>query len=158
MGGHSNKYPNCGKPWALGAIYRSFSMNERLISILNSLKSDPSVVVILYEEIFNSTFFAIIQKGTESSLNRMKFLTYPTSDEVRELPIFSSKDFLLPDLTEDSSIIELYGQSFWEQMLEIIETGKCEIAINPGQPHGIRLTKEMIQGMILKYGAVNNGA
>lgn len=37
-------------------------------------------------------------------------------------------------------------------LLNITENGKCEVAINPNQEHGIRLTQEIILGMIGSYG------
>jgi hypothetical protein len=49
----------------------------------------------------------------------------------------------------------------WIKLLDVIENAKCQVAIDPGQPHGIRLTKEMVLGMISSYGSPSiekNGA
>ncbi|MDB5221488.1 MAG: hypothetical protein JWN83_155 [Chitinophagaceae bacterium] len=124
-----------------------------LLETLNGLKEDPTLVLQLYQQLFGENYFAIIRPGTENDLDKMEFLIYDTPDEVRELPLFTSEHFVLYDLAKNASVIQIGGQSFWERLLDIIETGKCEVAINPLQPHSIRLTKEMILGMIGNYGA-----
>jgi hypothetical protein len=127
-------------------------MTKTLIDTLKGLKADPSLVLQLYGQLFEATFYLLVRKGTETSLDKAEFLTYDTQDNIRELPLFTTDKFLIDNLLVDALAIQVGGQSLWLRLLGIIETGKCEVAINPGQTHGIRLTKEMIIGMIEKYG------
>jgi hypothetical protein len=127
-------------------------MTTALIETLNGLQTDPTLVVNLYKQLFDATFFALVQEGTEKSLDTMQFLTYSTTDNIRELPLFTDDKFILQNLARDAKTIKLGGTQFWTRLLDIIETGKCEVAINAGQAHGIRLNKEMILGMIGMYG------
>jgi hypothetical protein len=124
-----------------------------LIDTLNGLRSDPTLALQLYLELFESKFYAIVRPETENSIDEMEFLTYETKDGVQELPIFTVEKFIPDYLSEKSIIIQVSGQLFWTRLLDIVETCKCKVAVNPLQPHGIRLTKEMILGMIMKYGA-----
>jgi hypothetical protein len=39
----------------------------------------------------------------------------------------------------------------WKRLLDIVVTGQCEVAIDPMEAHGIRLTREMILSMVSKY-------
>jgi hypothetical protein len=131
------------------------TMTDRLLEILSGLPENPSLVIELYEEVFKSSFFTFVRKGTEERWNTIEFLTYDTKDHVRELPLFTQEQFVLLDQPADSHLVEIGGQELWEKLLTIIETGRCEVAIDPIQTHGIRLTKEMIQGMLSKYGATS---
>jgi hypothetical protein len=81
----------------------------------------------------------------------MEFLTYNTQDGIRELPLFTNDIFILNSLTKEALTVQVSGRPFWARLLDIIETGVCEVAVNPGQNHGIRLTKEIILGMIASY-------
>ncbi|TAL28573.1 MAG: hypothetical protein EPN97_14475 [Alphaproteobacteria bacterium] len=71
---------------------------------------------------------------------------------MRELPIFTDpKHHLVSQLsaqTADSMVIEAEGKSLWPRMLNIVVTGECEVAVDPGEEHGIRITREMILGMV----------
>jgi hypothetical protein len=141
------------------ALYHSkitTKMTNSLVDTLKGLKTDPTLVTQLYKQLFESTYYVLVRSGTEKDLTQMEFLTYDTKDEVRELPLFTNEKFILNNLSQSALIIKIYGQSFWKKMLDIIETGKCEAAIDPGQVHGIRLTKEMILGMLVNYGKMNN--
>jgi hypothetical protein len=127
-------------------------MTTTLLDTLNGLKSDPTLFLKLYRQLFESKFYALVRKGTEDILNKAEFLTYITEDNLRELPLFISDKFIIDDLSTEAIPIQVGGQLLWSRLLDIVETGKCEIAINPGQSHGIRLTKEIILGMIENYG------
>jgi len=126
-------------------------MNESVILVLKNLQKDSSYVVQLYEELYKAKFLTLARPGSEKDLESMEFLTYPTADKISELPIFTSKEFLIDFSSVQPLAIELEGDKLWSKLLEIVETGNLEIAVDPGQNHGIRLTKEMILGMISMY-------
>jgi hypothetical protein len=130
-------------------------MNNALIETLKGLRRDPALSVILYKQLFMGRFWAIAKKST-GKLENLSFLTYPSADNVRELPVFiDPKRHLLTEICSklsDSMIIEVEGKSLWPRMLDIAKTGECVIAVDPGEEHGIRLTQEMILGMVKAYG------
>jgi hypothetical protein len=126
-------------------------MSDTLLNILKALSKDPTLAIELYREIFESSFFSFVRNGTEENWNTLEFLTYDTSDDIKELPLFTHKTFVFMEHPFDAIIVEVFGESLWDKLLNIVETGKCEAAINPGQSFGIRLTREMILGMVSKY-------
>ena len=128
-------------------------MRDELVSTLQGLRSDPSLVVVLYEQLAKTNFLALVRAGTEHSVTSMEFLTYPSSGGVRELPLFTQPDFVLSLEVQGSVLAAVQGHSLWPRLLEIVKTGECEAAVDPGQAHGIRLTREMVQGMISAHGA-----
>jgi SseB protein N-terminal domain len=123
-----------------------------LLDTLNNLVTDKTIVVHLYKQLFESEFIALVRKGTENTLSEMEFLTYYSDDGIRELPLFTDSKFVIKDLDPNSVEVKVGNQALWERLCDLIETSKCELAINPGQPHGIRINKEMIFGMISMYG------
>lgn len=80
---------------------------------------------------------------------------------MRELPAFTNQDRkLLAELASqlaDVEILQVDGKRLWTRMLDIVKTSVYEVAIDPGESHGIRLTKEMILGMVNKYGSNAEG-
>lgn len=127
-------------------------MPETLIEILKGLQSDPTLAIALYKELFENSFFALVRRDTEDSIETMEFVIYPTEDNLRELPLFTHENFIFRSYPKDAVKVRVFGEALWGKLLTIVETGICEAAINPGQTHGIRLTREMILGMIAKYG------
>ena len=127
-------------------------MIDELLDTLTSLRADPGRVVDLYQQLYQESFFALVQAGSEDSLQSHLFLNYPAVGEIRELPVFTKREFVLPDLPDDALLIQIAGPQLWVRLLDIVETGKIEAAVDPGQPHGIRLTREMIFGMTSQYG------
>lgn len=127
-------------------------MQHSLIEILIELKTNPSVVVELYEKIFCSKFLAIVRKETEDNLNVTEFSSYETRDGIFEIPLFTENKFIFENFADDAIVAEFGGLALWKRLLEILENKNIQIAINPGQSHGIRLTKEMILGMVNVYG------
>ncbi|MEJ7911612.1 MAG: SseB family protein [Chitinophagaceae bacterium] len=127
-------------------------MPETLIKILKGLQSDPTLAIGPYKEIFENSFFALVRKDTENSFETMEFVTYATEDNLTELPLFTHENFIFNSYPKDAVEVRVLGEQLWGKLLTIVETGKCEAAINPGQTHGIRLTREMILGMFVKYG------
>jgi hypothetical protein len=124
-----------------------------LLETLKALPTDPSRVVDLYSQLYAASFIAFVQAGSQSNLGSALFLTYPTQDQIRELPLFTSRDFVLPNFPAHAVSITVPGSALWPRLLEIVKTGECEAAIDPGQRHGIRLRHDMILGMISQYAA-----
>ena len=126
-------------------------MNNSLIETLKGLKADSTLVINLYKQLYFTTYFALVRGGTEEYWSSIEFLTYDTVDGIRELPLFTNMSFILDNLDSSALIVQIGGQDLWIKLNEIVETGSCQIAIDPGQTHGIRLTKEIILGMINSY-------
>jgi hypothetical protein len=124
-----------------------------LLHTLKALPTDPSRIADLYSQLYAASFIAFVQEGSESDLGSALFLTYPTQDQMRELPLFTSREFLLPNFPADAVAISISGSELWPRLLDIVKTGECEAAVDPGQKHGIRLKREMILGMISMYAA-----
>ena len=126
-------------------------MNNSIEKTLEALMNDTSVVIHLYQELYNGSFFLFVRTGTESNLAQSEFLVYPTSDGVHELPVFTNTEFMSIISTPESKIILIPGPDLWPRLYEIIESCDYEVAVNPGQSHGIRLTSSTILGMISQY-------
>jgi hypothetical protein len=124
-----------------------------LLDTLKALPTDPSRVVDLYSQLYAASFIAFVQAGTEANLGSALFLTYPTQDKIRELPLFTSREFVIPNFPAEAVPITIPGSALWPRLLDIVKTGDCEAAVDPGQEHGIRLKREVILGMILEYAA-----
>ena len=118
---------------------------------MRALRSDPARAAELYAQLYVATFLAVVRSGSEQALAQALFLTYPTQDKIRELPLFTRREFVLPNLPADSVLISVSGPALWPRLLDIVKTGECEAAVNPGEKHGIRLKREMILGMVSKY-------
>lgn len=126
-------------------------MSEELISTLQSLRNDPTRVVVLYEQLARSDFVALVRSGTEHEVASMQFLTYPSSGGVQELPLFTRSEFVLAFEAAGAVSVTVPSNLLWSRLLDIIKTGECEAAVDPGQVHGIRLNKEMVLGMVSTY-------
>jgi hypothetical protein len=121
-------------------------MIDELLDTLRALRADPGRAVGLYEQLYRESFFALVQAQSETDLQAYLFLNYPTADGLRELPLFTKREFVLPRMLV-ASLVLINGPQLWPRLLDIVETRKLEAAVDPGQPHGIRLTREMILGM-----------
>jgi len=125
-------------------------MNEELIDTLGRLQSDPTVVVDLYPQLYGARFWVISQASEKKE--PIQFLTYATGDEARELPAFTlSSRSLLSDLASQAPaarIQEVDGPFFWARILLLLQSESFFVAVDPGEKHGIRLTREMILGMV----------
>ena len=128
-------------------------MATNLIEILDNLRTDPTWATQLYNVLYDSTFFVLVRPGTEENVEKMEFVIYPTEDGINELPIFTSYDFVITFPDVQLFVAEINGKLLWPRLLEIIEPEISEVAVNPGQNHGIRLNNSMILGMISMYGA-----
>jgi hypothetical protein len=126
--------------------------NSELLSILKALKSDPTRVLDLYPQLYRARLLVLVQSGSESDLDAFAFLTYPTRDGIRGLPVFTSRTFVLPNMPTDAVIVEVDGPNLWKRLLDVLQPKECEAEVDPGQLHSIRLRQDMILGMISKYG------
>ncbi|MEZ0260489.1 MAG: SseB family protein [Alphaproteobacteria bacterium] len=130
-------------------------INHELIKTLEGLKNDPSLALALYQQLFFGHFWVIIPQSTGDVLDG-GFLTYDGAGNIRELPFFTSPErHLLSQLhsqQNDSTIVEVEGKVLWPKMLDIVSRGELEVAVDPGEAHGIRITREMILGMVKLHG------
>ncbi|WP_233840425.1 SseB family protein [Dyella sp. 2HG41-7] len=121
---------------------------DYLVDTLQKLRSDPSRVVVLYQQLAEAQFWVLVKAGTEHNVAAMHFLSYPADNKVHELPLFTHREFVLSLNAPQATLALVPGHLLWPRLLDIIKTGQCEAAVNPGQTHGIRLTREMILGMV----------
>jgi hypothetical protein len=127
------------------------TIQDALVDTLQNIKADPSRVVVLYEQLAQAQFLALVRSGTQHDVGLMQFLTYPSRSDIHELPLFSRQEFVLPLEAPEAVQVSVPGNLLWPRLLNIIETGKCEAAVDPGQNHGIRLTREMVLGMVTSH-------
>lgn len=128
-------------------------MHSDLLGTLKALPTDPTRVVDLYRHLYAGSFVTPVQAGSEADLGTALFLTYPSPDGVRELPVFTSRDYVLENLPPDAVLLTASGNVLWPRLLELVRAEPpCEVAVDPGQAHGIRLRENMILGMIRSYG------
>jgi len=130
-------------------------MNAALLETLRALRSEPSRAIDLYRELYEGSFIVLFQAGTEGNPASMLFLTYP-SDGVQELPVFTRREYLLTGMLSDSIPVPIEGPALWPRLLEIIGPETCGVEVDPCQPHGIRLRRDMVLGMVAKYGEVHS--
>jgi hypothetical protein len=123
-------------------------MNADLIDTLKALPNDPSRAVDLYPQLYAGTFLLPVKASSEASLGTALFLTYPCADGLRELPLFTSKEFVLKNLPEDVVFITASGTDLWQKLIEVLKPGGVAVAVDPGQTHGIRLHENMILGIL----------
>ncbi len=126
-------------------------MLSNATQILIKLENDPTYFNRLYEALYFSDFITLVKPGTQNEIYLTEFLTYPTLDGIQELPLFTEDDFILNFSSIQILILKVKGIELWPRLLNIIETEKYEVAINPGKSHGIRLNNSMILGMISMY-------
>lgn len=130
-------------------------MNEALIGALEHLRDDPSAALAAYEQLYKARLFALVSDGM-TTLPEMMFLSYPTLDGVREVPVFTSEgDPLMSKLQQESGAtpIAIDGSTLWRRLLDIVQTGECEIAIDADEDYGIRLNREMVLSMVSAFGS-----
>jgi hypothetical protein len=66
-------------------------------------------------------------------------------------PFLRSAILLLENIPVDTVVVTVKGEALWPRLLELVRAEQCEVAVDPGQSHGIRVSKEMILGMISTY-------
>ena len=132
---------------------RAPKVNAELVWLLKAFRADPPLVVQLYESLFFGRFWILAERA--ASISELSFLTYPSAEGVRELPVFTAADrSTLATLAAESgaAAVEVDGISLWPRMLEIVKTGDTEVAVDPGEGHGIRLDLQMILTMVRVHG------
>jgi hypothetical protein len=133
---------------------RAPKANAELLRLLRGLRADPTLTVPLHESLFSAQLWALIE--APAPIADMSFLSYPSRDGLRELPVFTAEDrALLRQLAAESGALptEVSGPAFWPKMLDVAKTGECEVAVDPGEAHGIRVTLQMALGMVQMYGS-----
>ena len=131
---------------------RAPKANAELLRLLRGLRADPTLTIPLHECLFSARFWALVE--APAAIADMAFLSYPAHDGVRELPVFTAEDRpLLRQLAAESGALptEVSGTVFWPKMLEVAKTGDCEVAVDPGEAHGIRVTLQMAIGIVQMY-------
>jgi len=128
-------------------------VNDSLVETMQALRSEPARAVDLYRELFEGSFIVLVQAGSEASPESMLFLTYPSTGG-QQLPVFTRRDYILADMRGDAIAVSLDGPVLWPRLLEVIGPETCTVEVDPGQPHGIRLLRNMVLGMVAKYGEV----
>jgi hypothetical protein len=73
-------------------------MIDELLNTLRALKSDPGRAVELYGQLYRESLFALVKAGSETNLQSCLFLHYPSADGIRELPLFTKPEFVLPGM------------------------------------------------------------
>lgn len=136
-------------------------MHSDLLDTLNTLPTDPARVVDLYRQLYAASLMVLVQAGSvsETDLKTALFLTYPSHDGVRELPVFTSRDYLFENIHPDAVFVTANGNALWPRLLGLMrdwqlkpEQANLAVAVDPGQAHGIRLGENMILGMIRGHG------
>ena len=133
---------------------RAPEKNAELLRLLRGLRADPTLTIPLQECLFSAQLWALIE--APAPITHMSFLSYPAHDGWRELPVFTAPDRpLLRQLTSESRALatQVAGPTFWPRMLDVTKAGKCEVAVDPGEAHGIRVTLQMALGMVQMYGS-----
>jgi hypothetical protein len=115
-------------------------------ALLERLPWDSSVVVELYPALLDIGYWLLVHPDFPN-LQTAYFLTYEAADGVKEIPAFTDGSTpLMARMNAETGWAVLYvdGRPLFERMLEIVETGKVELAINPGNPFGVRLNREIL--------------
>jgi len=136
------------------------TMDSDLLRTLKALPIDPARLGDLYHQLYAGSFLVPVQAGTETDLGTALFLIFPSTDGIRELPVFTSRDCVLENLPADAVLVGdcryahvgVKGDALWPRLLELVRAEECQVGVDPGQSHGIRLRENMILGMITAYG------
>ena len=116
--------------------------SQQVEDLLARLRSDPAVVVDLYEAPPNANLNLLVQPD-DVELANAPFLNHPATDGVAELPVFTSENQPLLDslrVSNDCGILCAEGRAVFRRMLDVVETGALELALNPGI-NGIRIDR-----------------
>jgi type III secretion system (T3SS) SseB-like protein len=131
-------------------------MNEELAKSLEALRRDPAVVVTLYRQLFDAILIALVADANVS-LREIAFLTYPTGDGIAEVPVFTNHERpLLRQLEKENGAtrLEISGSELWPKLLDFVQSGECEIAVDPGEHHSIAINRELLLGIVKTKGRV----
>lgn len=131
-------------------------MNDDLLATLRGLRHDPTLAARLYPHLFAASYWAVVQKPG-GPVADLRFLTSPTPAGVRELPVFTTPDrgelIRLCAAVPAAMPVEIAGENLWPRVLELVKTGECAVAVDPGEPHTIRVTRDMVLGMVNMFDA-----
>jgi hypothetical protein len=129
-------------------------MNEDLLATIRALRENPAVVVDLYLQLYDGNFWTLVRREIIDP-KRPNFLTYIAQDEIRVVPVFTNPAhqllMALKNDNSDSMTMEASGRMIWPRILNVVAIGECEVELDPGETHGIRLDRAMILGMVRAY-------
>ncbi len=130
----------------------SQASDSSLPTALKGLQADPALPLRLYKPLCQAHRSVLVQSGSEQTLDASMFLTSECLDGARELPFITSPVFVLPDMPEDSILIDLEAPSLWNRLVDAADSKKCNVEVDPGLLHGIRMGWVLILGMTTRFG------
>lgn len=85
------------------------------------------------------------------------------ADGSREVPVFTHPErWLLKQLDNDvpaAEPVEVEGEGMWRRMLDpYLRKEQTRVAVDPGEDHGVLLTRGMVLGMVNMYGGKSESA
>jgi hypothetical protein len=100
-------------------------MNSELVGTLKALSTDPARVVDLYRQLYAGSFVVPVQEGSEPDLGTALFVTYPCPDGARELPVFTSPDYVLRDMPIEVVLVTVDGNALGPRLLTNRKVRSC---------------------------------
>jgi len=122
--------------------------------LLAELKTNAVVVMELYPLLTKINYHVLVAPGTGWPLETASFLTYPISDRMRTLPVFTSDTYpLFEQLKRDAGAEGLIvrGMQLFQHLKDknvVAEQGDTKLAINPGWEHGILVSRAALLGVL----------
>ena len=120
-------------------------MSQHFEQLLINARKDPTLWTEIYSAFSEENFWVLVDPS-DLRLEFLKFLSYPSTDGVHEIPLFLS--------LEDPGLIRLIEQTSAEAMhidspnilkvaQDIVETGKIELAVIFGE-YGFRINRNIL--------------
>ena len=133
-------------------------MNERLIATLARLRDDPALAAHLYEDLFNSRFWTLAWR---SGVGAGGYVGCQRADGGWEIPVFTHPDrSFLTRLAIDipaAQRVSVEGKTLWEQILnDYLDDRVTRVVVDPGEAHAILLARDMVLGMVNRYGIASD--
>ena len=126
-------------------------MNDDLLNALRGVRQSPEMVALLYPQLYAARYWVLVQT-LDSDVSRLRFLTYPADGERRALPVFTTPDrprlLALRQEVPAAQVQPVLGAALWEALVPWVATGACDIALDPDEPHGIVVTRDMVEGVV----------
>ena len=132
---------------------RERKRDAEVVQLLRGLRDDPATVPQLYEALFFARLWVLAQEA--APIESVGFLTYKARDGIVELPVFTSPERSgLRELASQSGAkpLEFDGLTLWPRLFEVVKPGQSQVAVDVGEPHGIRFRSDMILTMLREHG------